>query len=97
MRATGLNGAETQRLLERVRITVNKNAVPFDTLPHALAGGIRVGAAAVTTRGFGEDEMRATARLIVRAVTGREDEQKLRDVERDVLSLVNRFPLYEFL
>ena len=95
LRGTGLTGLDCQRLLERVRITVNRNAVPFDTAPHSVAGGIRVGSAAVTTRGFTEADMEETARLVLRAVAAGDDESVLDEVEHDVLALMARFPVYD--
>ena len=61
----GVTGKEAEHLLDEVGITVNKNAIPFDPLPPNTASGIRVGTPATTTRGFGPDEMRAIARLII--------------------------------
>jgi glycine hydroxymethyltransferase len=95
LRGTGLTGLDCQRLLERVRITVNRNAVPFDTAPHSVAGGMRVGSAAVTTRGFTEADMEETARLVLRAVAAGDDESVLDEVEHDVLALMARFPVYD--
>lgn len=95
LRGTGLTGLDCQRLLERVRITVNRNAVPFDTSPHSVTGGIRVGSAAVTTRGFTEADMEETARLVLRAVAAGDDESVLDEVEHDVLALLARFPVYD--
>jgi len=95
LRGTGLTGLDCQRLLERVRITVNRNAVPFDTAPHSVAGGIRVGSAAVTTRGFTEADMEETARLVLRAVAAGDDESVLDEVEHDVLALMARYPVYD--
>ena len=58
----GVTGKEAEHLLDEVGITVNKNAIPFDPLPPNTASGIRVGTPAITTRGFGPDEMRARGR-----------------------------------
>ena len=54
----GVTGREAEHLLDEIGITVNKNAIPFDTNPPNIASGIRVGTPATTTRGFGPDEMR---------------------------------------
>ena len=61
----GVTGREAERLLDEIGITVNKNAIPFDVNPPNIASGIRIGTPATTTRGFGEDEMRTIANLIV--------------------------------
>ncbi|MBX3028689.1 MAG: serine hydroxymethyltransferase [Chloroflexi bacterium] len=89
----GVTGKEAERLLDDVGITVNKNAIPFDPLPPNTASGIRVGSPAVTTRGFGPDEMRQVGRLIVRALTGRDDESVLASVRDEVRDICARFPV----
>ncbi len=73
----GVTGREAERLLDEIGITVNKNAIPFDTNPPNIASGIRIGSPATTSRGFGEDEMRAIAGLIVAAIAARDDPRAL--------------------
>jgi glycine hydroxymethyltransferase len=90
----GLTGKEAQEALGRARITVNKNAIPFDPLPPAKASGIRLGTPALTTRGMKEAEMRQIAALIDEALTHRQDEAALGTVARQVAALAERFPLY---
>ena len=70
----GVTGKEAEHLLDEIGITVNKNGIPFDPLPPNTASGIRLGTPATTSRGFGEDEMRPIGRLIVEAITERDDE-----------------------
>ena len=82
--------AFNEALLDRVGITVNKNAIPFDTQKPNITSGIRIGTPAMTTRGMKEDEMKEIARLIDMALSG-EDEEK---VGKEVLKLTSRFPLY---
>jgi glycine hydroxymethyltransferase len=89
----GVTGREAEKLLDEVGITVNKNAIPFDTNPPNIASGIRVGTPATTTRGFGPDEMRAVARLIVTTLTGRDDPAELATVAAEVRALCDRFPV----
>ena len=65
----GVTGKEAEHLLDEIGITVNKNAIPFDTLPPNTASGIRIGTPATTSRGFGPDEMRAIGRIIIEAIS----------------------------
>jgi glycine hydroxymethyltransferase len=97
LRSTGLNGLQCQELLESVGITANRNVVPFEEGSFNVASGLRVGSPAVTTRGFMEPEMRQTGELILRALAARDDEAALAEIHREVLDLLERFPLYEFL
>jgi glycine hydroxymethyltransferase len=89
----GVTGAEAERLLDEVGITVNKNAIPFDPLPPNTSSGIRIGTPATTTRGFGPEEMRRVGQLMVRALRGREDEAELQAVRREVKEICARFPV----
>jgi glycine hydroxymethyltransferase len=88
----GVTGAEAERLLDEVGITVNKNAIPFDPLPPNTASGIRVGSPAVTTRGFGPAEMGRVGTLIVRALRERDDAVLLAEMAREVRDICARFP-----
>jgi glycine hydroxymethyltransferase len=97
LRSTGLNGLQCQDLLERVGITANRNVVPFEAGKFNVASGLRVGSPAVTTRGFMEPEMRLTGELILRTLAVRDDDAALGEIHREVLDLLERFPLYEFL
>ncbi|MGZ4198569.1 MAG: serine hydroxymethyltransferase [Thermoleophilia bacterium] len=97
LRSTGMNGLECQDLLESVNITANRNVVPFEESSFNVASGLRVGSPAVTTRGFLEPEMRLTGELMLRALAARGDEAALAEVRREVIDLLDRFPLYEFL
>jgi glycine hydroxymethyltransferase len=97
LRGSGLSGLECQELLETVNITTNRNVVPFEEGSFNVASGLRVGSPAVTTRGFMEPEMRQTGELILRAIAVRHDEAALAEIRREVVDLLDRFPLYEFL
>jgi len=90
----GVTGKEAQEALDQAKITVNKNAIPFDPLPPAKASGIRLGTPAVTTRGMKEPEMELIARLIDRALSHRSEAAALQAVAGEVAALVERFPLY---
>jgi glycine hydroxymethyltransferase len=89
----GVTGIEAEHLLDDVGITVNKNAIPFDENPPNTASGIRVGTPAVTTRGMGPAEMRAIGRLIVEAITGRDDAATHARIRDEVAGIVARFPV----
>ena len=93
--STGLNGKEAQELLDSVGITVNKNAIPFDPLPPMKTSGIRVGTAAITTRGFDKEAAKKVAQLIVETLSSATDEGKLDEIRQSVQELTKQFPLYE--
>jgi glycine hydroxymethyltransferase len=93
LRPKEINGKEAQDVLDRAGITVNKNAIPFDTYPIFKPGGIRVGTPAVTTRGMKEEEMLEIADLIAEALSNRTDADALERVRRKVLDLTRKFPL----
>jgi glycine hydroxymethyltransferase len=93
LRPKEINGKEAQDVLDRAGITVNKNAIPFDTYPIFKPGGIRVGTPAVTTRGMKEEEMLEIADLIAEALGNRTDADALERVHRKVLDLTRKFPL----
>lgn len=90
---TGITGKHAEDILDSVGITVNKNAIPFDTSPPQVAGGIRLGTPAVTTRGFGPDEMRRIAHLIVKMLANMDDENIHSEVRQEVAAISNRFPV----
>ena len=90
----GFNGKQVQEILDRVKITVNKNMIPFDKESPFKASGVRLGTPAVTTRGMKEPEMDQIAELIDRATKAHADEAELARVRSDVEKLTRRFPLY---
>jgi len=92
----GLKGKEAEQALDRARITVNKNAIPFDTNPPLNPSGIRLGSPAVTTRGFKEPEMQEVADCIAEVLTDTQSESVASAVQRRVQALTERFPLYEW-
>ena len=92
----GVRGKEAEKALDRARITVNKNAIPFDTNPPLNPSGIRLGSPAVTTRGFREAEMRETGQLIAEVLNHIQDEDAIARVRERVGALVARFPLYQW-
>ncbi len=90
----GLTGKDAQETLDQSRITVNKNAIPFDALPPGKASGIRLGSPAVTTRGMKEPQMETIAKLIDEALVHRAEPARLQAVREQVQTLTEQFPLY---
>ena len=93
LRPLGVTGKEAEKVLERVHITVNKNAIPYDPQPPRVTSGIRLGTPAATTRGFKEAEMEQVGRWIVQALRHREDEAVLERIRREVIDLCRQFPV----
>jgi glycine hydroxymethyltransferase len=94
LRQSELTGKVAQETLDKARITVNKNAVPFDTRSPFVTSGIRIGTPAVTTRGIKESEMELIGDFIVRALNHVGDEAALHAIARDVGELCRKFPAY---
>jgi glycine hydroxymethyltransferase len=88
------SGAQACAILEKVNITVNKNLIPFDQQSPAVTSGVRIGTAAVTTRGMKEKEMRLIAEFIRRALEASDDRGKIKAIKAKVTALTKRFPLY---
>ena len=93
LRSAGLNGVDAQNTLDKAAITVNKNAIPFDTEPITKTGGIRIGTPAMTTRGLREDDMMQVADFIDAALKARNDDAALAQIRKQVTSFTARFPL----
>ncbi len=93
----GILGSEAEHALGEAGITVNKNAIPYDTNPPMKPSGIRIGSPALTTRGMKEDEMRVIAEWIADALEHRGDPAKLAKIRGQVGELANKFPLYGWL
>jgi glycine hydroxymethyltransferase len=94
LRKSELTGKVAQETLEKARITVNRNAVPFDTRSPFVTSGIRIGTPAVTTRGMKEPEMEKIADFIARALDRVSDEAGLRAIAGEVGELCKKFPVY---
>ena len=93
----GMFGSEAEHALGEAGITVNKNAIPYDTNPPMKPSGIRIGTPALTTRGMKEPEMRVIAGWIAEALEHRTDAAKLRQLRGQVLEMAEKFPLYGWL
>src|SRR5215472_17105027 len=94
LRKSELTGKVAQETLDRARITVNKNAVPFDTRSPFVTSGIRIGTPAVTSRGMKEKEMEAIGDFIATALNHVNDEAALRSIADQVGDLCKKFPVY---
>ncbi len=90
----GITGKEADAALDAAGIIVNKNAVPYDEKPPAIASGIRLGAPIVSTRGMKEPEMREIVDLIDRVLQHRQDQSVLEQVRQEAKALCNRFPIF---
>ncbi|MDQ2833472.1 MAG: serine hydroxymethyltransferase [Acidobacteriota bacterium] len=93
----GILGSEAEHALGEAGITVNKNAIPYDTNPPMKPSGIRIGTPALTTRGMKEPEMRLIAGWIAQALEHRTDAAKLQHIRNQVQELADKFPLYGWL
>jgi glycine hydroxymethyltransferase len=92
--AKGMLGSEAEKALGEAGITVNKNAIPFDTNPPMKPSGIRIGSPAMTTRGMKEAEMRQISHWIAEALDHRTDAAVLAKIRKQVLGMAEAFPLY---
>jgi len=92
--AQGMLGSEAEKALGEAHITVNKNAIPFDTNPPMKPSGIRIGSPALTTRGMKEQQMRQVGRWIAEALHHRNEPAVLARIRKDVLALADEYPLY---
>ncbi len=95
LRNTGKTGKDMANILEVVGITANKNTVPNDPQSPFVTSGIRLGVAAVTTRGFDESAMTEIANIISEAIKNSENDEKLKELREQSLELCKKFPLYE--
>jgi glycine hydroxymethyltransferase len=94
LRSLNLTGKVAEKVLDEIGITVNKNTIPYDPQSPFVTSGIRIGTAAVTSRGFGLAEMDEIAAIIAVALKNHEDEAKLANLKERVAALTAKFPLY---
>lgn len=90
---SGVNGRDAEEALGRAGIMVNRNAVPFDTLPPRITSGIRLGTPAATTRGLGKEEMKRIANLIFRVLTNINNREIQNQVRREIAEMCQHFPV----
>jgi glycine hydroxymethyltransferase len=94
LRPLNVKGNQAEEALGKANITVNKNAIPFDPEKPTVTSGIRLGTAALTTRGMKENDMRRIAKNIVKVLKNLDNEKVIQEVKDDVLSLCSSYPLY---
>jgi glycine hydroxymethyltransferase len=94
LRPAQVTGKEAEKLLEEIGFTVNKNAIPNDPESPFVTSGIRVGSAAMTTRGFGEQEAHTIGRLIAETIFRRTEPTRLEEIKAEVKALIDAHPLY---
>src|SRR5699024_286188 len=90
----GLTGKVAEEALDKVGITTNKNTIPFDQEGAFITSGVRVGTAAVTTRGFKEDDMKEVGNIIAKVLKNLDDASVLEEAAQEVKALTTKHPLY---
>ncbi|WLD93173.1 serine hydroxymethyltransferase [Alkalihalobacillus sp. AL-G] len=95
VRNKNITGKVAEHVLDEIGITVNKNTIPFDPESPFVTSGVRIGTAAVTTRGFGLDEMKEIASIISLTLSNPEDEKTKEEASQRVEALTGNFPLYK--
>ncbi len=88
----GVSGREAEEALDEVNITVNKNAIPFDQEKPNVTSGVRIGTAAMTTKGFQEEEFRQVGKWIAEVLKNKDDEALKERIRREVIELTEKFP-----
>ena len=96
LRNKNITGKDAEISLGKSDITVNKNMVPFDDKSPFVTSGIRIGTAAITTRGVGENEIKKIAELIDDSITNYQNETKLLKIKNEVNELMNSKPLFKW-
>ena len=97
LRESGLTGKEAEQALSDAGITTNKNAIPFDPQPPAIASGIRIGTPGITTRGMKDKEIEQIASLISKVLQNHTNSSVLDSCKKEVNDLCSRFPIYSYL
>jgi glycine hydroxymethyltransferase len=94
VKSKGITGKDAEVALDKAKITVNKNTIPFDKEKPFIASGIRIGAPAITSRGMKEEEMKKIVRLVDKVLTNINDQKVIEQVKGEVRELTEEFPLY---
>ncbi|WP_353893166.1 serine hydroxymethyltransferase [Proteinivorax hydrogeniformans] len=94
LRSLGITGKDAEKALDEIGITVNKNTIPFDPESPFVTSGVRIGTPAVTSRGFGVEEMKQISKFMYTTLTNVNDEKVKENVKKEVLALCKNFPLY---
>lgn len=88
-----LDGHEVEQILDKIGLTLNKNAIPFDTRPPFRPSGVRLGTPAITTRGLGEEHMDLIAEWMLKAIKNRSNSKTLDNLKNEVVEFSTKFPL----
>jgi glycine hydroxymethyltransferase len=94
VKSKGITGKQAEEALDKAKITVNKNTIPFDKEKPFIASGIRIGTPALTSRGIKEAEIKKIAKLIDKVLTNIDDDKVLEEVRGEVKDIAEEFPLY---
>ena len=94
LRSKDISGKKASAVLGEVNITVNKNLIPFDSKPPAVASGIRIGTPAITTRGVKETDIEKITEFIDKGLNNKDNPEELKSIKEEVLEFTNKFPLY---
>lgn len=91
----GITGKCAEETLDKINITVNKNTIPSETESPSKASGIRLGSPAMTTRGLKEDDFASIGHIIARALRNKDDDTILKELQKEVLTITKKYPIYE--
>ncbi len=94
-KSLGITGKVAEEVLDSINITANKNTIPFETESPMATSGIRLGSAAMTTRGLKEEDFKEIGIIISKALKNREDKDILNELKEEVIGITKKFPLYE--
>lgn len=95
MTSKGVSGKESEVALEKVGISTSRSTIPFDTRKPFDPSGLRIGTAAITTRGFTEEDSVKVADIIDRTIQARDDEEALKKIREEIIALCKEYPLYQ--